>query len=102
MKIKKGDTITVITGKDRGKTGKVLRVFPREERILVEGIALQTKHRRRRQAREKGQKITIPGKISASNVLVLCGACGKATRVGFQVATSGKLRICRRCKTTLS
>lgn len=102
MKIRKGDTIAIMTGKDRGKTGKVLRVFPRENRILVGGAALQTRHRRARRAREKGQRVTIPGPIALSNVKVVCGSCGKPTRVGFQIGESVKLRVCRKCGSTLS
>lgn len=102
MKLKKGDNVFVITGKDRGKTGKVLRVIPQEGRILVEGIALQVRHRRRRQAREKGQRVSMPSFIPASNAQIICNSCGKRSRIGFQLAESGKIRICRRCKSPLS
>lgn len=100
-KIKKGDNVIVITGKDRGKTGKVLRVIPLKHRIAVEGIALQTRHRRSRKAREKGQKISVPGMISTSNIKLICSSCGKPTRVGFQIAEDGKHRLCKKCKAIL-
>lgn len=102
MHIKKGDTVFIITGKDRGKTGKVLRVAPQEGRILVEGIASQIRHRKRRQKTEKGQRVAMPAFIPASNAQVICASCGKRTRVGFQVAESGKIRVCKRCKAPLS
>lgn len=101
MKLKKGDMVVVRTGKDRGKRGKIIRVMPQEDRILVEGIALQIRHRRRRRAREQGQRVSVPGAIPAGNVMVVCSSCGKPTRIGFQVAESGKIRICKKCKATI-
>ena len=102
MKIRKGDTVVVATGKDRGKSGKVIRAFPRTGRLIIEGIALQSRHRRPRKSGEKGQKVTIPGPVAVSSVRLLCGGCGKATRVGFRVTGTVKQRICRKCGATLS
>lgn len=103
LKIKKGDTVKVITGKDRGATGKVLQVFPDARRVLVEDIALRTKHRRPRKQGEKGQRITVPGPIDMSNVMVVCGKCGKATRVGYHLDREAKLkaRVCKQCGANL-
>ncbi len=68
MKIKTGDTITVITGKDKGKTGKVLKAFPREDRVVVEGINIKKKHRKANQSGKKGQIVEIPHPIHVSNI----------------------------------
>jgi large subunit ribosomal protein L24 len=97
MKIKKGDTVIIISGKDRGKTGKVLRAFPKEGRIIVEGVNLRKKHVRPRRAGEKGQIIALPVSIDASNVKLICQNCGKPTRVGYKIEGEKKYRICKKC-----
>jgi large subunit ribosomal protein L24 len=100
-KIRKGDTVIIAKGKDRGKSGKVIRIFPRTKRLIVEGIALQSRHRRPRKAGEKGQRVTIPGPIAVGNVRLLCPSCGKATRVGFQLTGTVKQRVCKKCGATI-
>lgn len=100
MKIKKGDTVYVRRGKDRGKQGTVLRVFSREGRVLVEGIGLQIRHRRPRRSGEKGQRVTIPGPIAIANVQVLCPSCGKPTRIAFRQTGEEKQRVCKKCDTS--
>ena len=99
MKVKKGDNVKIITGKDRGKSGKVIRVFPTKNRVMVEDMALQTKHRKPRRGGEKGQRVTIPGPINVSNVMVICGKCNKPTRLGFHIDkdTNTKVRVCKQC-----
>lgn len=103
MKIRKGDTVKVTTGKDRGKTGKILRVDPGRGRVLIEDVALLTKHVRPKRGGEKGQRITVPGPVHASNVMVVCGKCGKPTRVGYHVdrEVKKKSRVCKKCGATL-
>jgi len=97
MKIKKGDTILVISGKDRGRKGKVLKVFPKEGKILVEGINLKKKHQKPKRTGEKGQIVTLPGLINISNLKLICPKCGKATRVGYIIVENKKYRICKKC-----
>jgi large subunit ribosomal protein L24 len=97
MKIKKGDTVLIISGKDRGRKGKVLEAFPKESRILVEGINLRKKHQRPRRMGEKGQIIELPGSISVSNAKLICPKCGKATKVGYKIVDKRKFRICKKC-----
>ncbi|MGB9743113.1 MAG: 50S ribosomal protein L24 [Minisyncoccales bacterium] len=97
MRIRKGDIVLIIKGKDRGKKGKVLQVFPRENRIMVEGVNLRKKHQRPRRAGEKGQIIILPGRFSASNVKLICSKCGQATRVGYKIEGEKKFRICKKC-----
>lgn len=98
MKIKTGDMVKVITGKYRGKTGKVVQVFPGEGRVIVEGVNLIKKHIKSRKRGEKGQVLTLPGTVHASNTMVLCPKCGKTTRVAVRIAGDTKVRFCRKCK----
>jgi len=97
MKIRKGDTVLIISGKDRGKTGKILKVLPRENKIVVEGVNLRKKHKKPRRGGEKGQTIVLPAPISASNVKLICSKCAKAARVGYKINGSRKYRICKKC-----
>ena len=97
MKIRKGDQVLIILGKDRGRKGKVLKAFPKELKILVEGINLKKKHVRPKREGEKGQIVQIPAPIQISNVKVICPKCGKATRVGYKITENRKSRICKKC-----
>ncbi len=103
MKIKKGDTITVITGKDRGKTGKVLQTLPTLNRVSAEGINVLTKHLKSGKRGQQGQKIEFPSPIQVSNVMLVCPQCGKLTRVSISTDTAGKAksRSCRKCKASI-
>jgi large subunit ribosomal protein L24 len=98
MRIKKGDTILVISGKDKGKKGKVIESFPKTNRIIVEGVNLRKKHQRPKKQGEKGQIITLPGSISIASVKLICPKCNKATRIGYKVSEKNKVRICKKCK----
>jgi len=102
--IKKNDTVKILSGKDRAKTGRVLKVVPDEERVVVEGINVRKKHRRPRRQGEKGQTIMIPMPIHVSNVMLVCPSCSKPTRAKRTPAGGGarKLRICRKCKAEIS
>ena len=100
MKVRKNDKVIVITGKDKGKSGKVLRVHPKLGKVVVEGVNIVTKHVRPRNSNEKGQKAFFPAKLDVSKVMVLCPKCGKATRVGYRKTESAKQkneRICKKC-----
>lgn len=101
MKIKKNDQVKILAGKDRGKTGKVLRVLSAEEKVIVEGLNIVKKHVKARKEGESGQRIEIPGKLNISNVMLVCPKCGKATRVGYKIAGENKLRACKQCKAEL-
>lgn len=103
MKIKKGDIIYMRAGKDRKKTGKIIRVFSKDGKILVEGINMAKKHRRARRQGQKGEIVNIPIAFPASRAQIVCQACGKPTRVGFRISegdnqrSSTKTRICKKC-----
>ena len=102
MKIKKGDLVLVISGKWKGKTGKVLRALPKEMKVAVEGVNLVKKHQRPRREGEKGQIMEIPKPLSVSKVKLICPHCKKATRVGYSIKGEKKerkkVRICKKCK----
>jgi len=115
MKIKKGDNVKILAGKDRGKTGKVLKVIKpkisaktrksKDVKVVVEGLNLRYKHLRPRREREKGQRIMFPAPMSISNVQLICPKCGKPTRVGFklrqtksEISQEKKDRVCKKCK----
>ena len=98
MKVKKGDNVLVTAGKDKGRTGKIIKSLPKELRVLVEGINLKKKHVRPKRQGEKGQIVEIPAALNISNVKLICPKCGKATRVGYAVEKDIKKRICKKCK----
>ena len=81
MKVKKGDTVLIISGKDKGRTAKVLRSLPKESLILIDGVNLKSKHARPKKQGEKGQVVKVPAPLNVSNVKFLCPKCGKAARV---------------------
>jgi len=98
-KIKKNDTVYVLAGKDRGKTGRVFRVYPLKERALVEGINYVKKHARKSQQDQKGGIIQKEMPIHLSNLALFCKRCNKYSRVGMSVLADGtKTRFCKRCK----
>lgn len=97
MKIKKGDTVLMVSGKDRLKKGKVLKSAPKTNQILVEGVNLKKKHQRPKKGGEKGQIISLPSFIAASAAKLICPKCGKATRIGYRIAGEKKFRVCKKC-----
>jgi len=97
MKIKKGDTVLIISGKDRSRTGKVLDAFIKEGKVVVEGINLRKKHVKPKRSGEKGQIVQLPSPMDVSNVKLICSKCSKATRVGFRKEGDKKYRICKKC-----
>lgn len=98
MKIKTNDKVKILAGKDRGKEGKVIQVFPKEGKIVVEGLNLMKKHLRPKKRGEKGQVIELAAPFSASNVMLICEKCGKPTRVGYKFEGDIKKRTCKKCK----
>lgn len=102
MKIKKNDQVKIISGKDKGKSGKVLHVFPSLERVIVEGLNLHKKHSKPRREGEKGQRIEVPAKINISNVMLVCPKCGKNTKVGYKIVEKNKFRFCKKCQAEIN
>jgi large subunit ribosomal protein L24 len=102
QRIKTGDTVEVIAGKDVGERGKVQSVLPKKNRVVVEGVNILHKHQKARQAGMRqvpAQIVKFPGPLDLSNVMLVCPSCDKRTRVGFRVREDGrKVRVCRKCK----
>ena len=98
MKIKKNDQVLIISGKNKGKKGKVLQVFPKENKVLIEGMNLRKKHLKAKKGGEKGEIVQLPSPMNVSNVKLVCPKCGKAARVGYKIAGEGKkFRVCKKC-----
>ena len=97
MKIRKNDQVIIISGKYRGKKGKVLRVLPKKEKIVVERVNLVKKHVRPKRSGEKGQVIQMPSPLPVSNLKLICSQCGKPTRVGLKIRAKKKYRVCKKC-----
>ncbi len=101
MKIKKGDNVKVLSGNDKGKTGEVLEVIPKTEKIIVKGINIRKKHVKPRKQGEEGGIIPVECAIHASKVNVVCPKCGKATKIGYEIEKDEKVRVCRKCNAKL-
>ena len=94
MNVKVNDNVLVIAGKDKGVQGKVLATSPKNNTVVVEGVRVQKKHAKARRANETSEIKEVPGPIDASNVMVVCPTCGKATRVKHNVVDGKKVRVC--------
>ena len=97
MKIKKGDTIIVTTGKDKTRQGKVDRVYPKTERVLVENINLYKKHVQKSKETPQGGIVEIPRPLPVSNIMLICKKCKKPGRTKYEVKDGKKIRICKKC-----
>jgi len=97
MKIKKGDRVLIVKGKDRGREGKVIKALPREGKVVVEGLNIIKKHIKSVRTGEKGQIVEIPAPLPVSNVKLICPKCKKPTRVGYKITNDTKYRICKKC-----
>ena len=114
MKIRTGDKVKILSGKDQGKTGKVLQVCLNENKVVVEGLNLMIKHQRPKKQGEKGQRIQFPAPINSSKVALICPKCGQNSRVGFKITESSlsaegqaksrriKNRICKKCQEVIN
>jgi large subunit ribosomal protein L24 len=102
QRIKKGDTVEVIAGKDLGERGEVLAVLPKEDRVIVQGVNILKRHNKARQAGNQqipAQIVEFEGKMHLSNVMLVCPTCEKASRVGFRTRDDGyKVRVCKNCQ----
>lgn len=97
MRIKKGDIVKIIAGKDNGKQGKVSRTLPSVGKIVVEKINIVKKHVKPKREGEKGQRVEIAAPLDVSNAMLVCPNCGKTTRVSFKVTAKDKVRVCKKC-----
>lgn len=97
LKIRKGDEVRVLTGKDKGKTGKVLDVIPQARRLIVEGVNVHVRFSRPKKQGEKGQRLELPGPMPVAKVILICPHCGKPTRVAHELKENNKFRKCKKC-----
>jgi len=102
MHVKKGDTVELISGKDKGKRGKVLTAFPKDNRVIVEGVNMLTKHVKPTRELQQGGIIHQEGPVHVSNVLLYCPKCKRGRRAGKKILKDGtKVRFCKACGETL-
>lgn len=101
MNIKKGDNIIVLSGKDRGRKGKVLRVIPKKDMVLVEGVNMKKRHKKARNTREKGQIVSIATPIRASTIAIADPKTGKPTRIGAKFLNGKKVRVAKKSGATI-
>ncbi|MDI3536924.1 MAG: large subunit ribosomal protein [Eubacteriaceae bacterium] len=103
MHVKKDDIVVVISGKDKGKKGKVIQSFPKESKVLVENINMITKHKKPTQQMQQGGIVRQEGPIDASKVMLFCEKCNRGVRTGHKFLTDGKkVRYCKKCNETFN
>jgi large subunit ribosomal protein L24 len=101
LKLKRGDTVQVMTGKFRGTKGKVTSALPSTAQVVVEGVNLIKRHRKPTNQRDPGGIIDVVKPIDASNVMLVCPSCGKPARIGYKIDDDKKSRFCKKCQATL-
>ncbi len=101
MKIKKGDSVKIIRGKDKGKDGKVEKVFPKDGKVLVSNINQYKRHLKARSETEPSEIVTLTKPLPEENVVLVCPKCHKTTRIGYKLEKNKKLRICKKCKSEI-
>jgi large subunit ribosomal protein L24 len=102
MKFKKGDLVTVVRGKDSGKTEKIEKVFSKEGKVLVAGVNQYKRHVKGRMQGQKSEIITLTKPLAVSNIRLVCPKCKKLSRVGYKMIKDGKVRVCRKCNAEIN
>ena len=97
MRIRKGDTVKVLSGNDKGKTGEVLEIIPKTNKIVVKGVNVRKKHVKARKQGEESGIISVECAIHSAKVNVVCPKCGKATKIGYSEEKGEKVRVCKKC-----
>lgn len=98
MKIIKGDSVKVVAGKDKGKIGKVMKVYSKDNKVLVENVNQYKRHLKKRSQNEESQIITLTKPLSVSSVSLICPKCNRLTRVGLKIEKGKKFRVCKKCE----
>ncbi|MBI2031429.1 MAG: 50S ribosomal protein L24 [Candidatus Levybacteria bacterium] len=98
MKLKKGDEVKIIRGKDKGKTGKIEKIFSKTKKVVIPGVNLYKRHLKARSQSQPSEIITLTKPIALANVILVCPKCHLPARVGFDMKGNEKIRICRRCQ----
>ena len=101
MKIKKGDQVQIMSGKDKGKKGKIISVLPRLDKVVIDKLNIVKRHSKPKRDGEKGQIVEVPAPFDVSNVMIVCPSCNKISRIGFSGEGKKKTRICKKCKKEL-
>ncbi len=103
IKVRRGDTVKVLRGRDRGKEGKIMAVIFKERRVIVEGLNMVSQHVKPRRSNEKGQRVRIAAPLQVSNVQVICPQCRKATRITIRRNEDGSRdRVCKKCQAVIT
>ena len=97
LKVKKGDTVEVLSGNDKGKQGEVLEVIPKKDKIIVKGVNVRKKHVKPRKQGEEGGIISVECAIHSAKANIVCPKCGKATKIGYVEEKGEKVRVCKKC-----
>ncbi len=97
MKLKKGDEVKIVAGKDKGKTGKVEKLFPKIEKVLIPGVNEYKRHMKARSQNQKSEIVTLTKPLPVANVQIVCPKCHKLTRVGYKMEKDTKIRYCKKC-----
>ncbi len=97
MKIKKGDTVKVLSGNDKGKTGEVLQIMPKEDKVIVKDVNVRKKHVKARKQGDESGILSVECAIPSAKVNVVCPKCGKSTKVGYSMEKDKKVRVCKKC-----
>lgn len=101
MKLKKGDKVKVIAGKDKGREGTIERVYVKTETVIIPGVNLYKKHVKKNEQMPQGGVVELPRQLNASKIMLVCPKCGKTTRVGYELKGDKKNRICKKCKSQI-
>lgn len=101
MKIKKGDKVKVIAGKDKGRDGKVEKVYKKQNKVLLPGINIYKKHIKKNEKMPKGGVVELPRPIDISKIMLICPTCNKPSRIGYKIEKNKKIRICKKCRTKI-
>lgn len=97
MKLIKGDSVKVVAGKDKGKVGKILRVYEDAGKVMVENVNQYKRHLKKRSQSEQSQIVTLTKPLALANVALICPKCNRVTRVGYELEKGKKVRICKKC-----
>ncbi|OGK38295.1 50S ribosomal protein L24 [Candidatus Roizmanbacteria bacterium RIFCSPHIGHO2_12_FULL_41_11] len=101
MKLKKGDKVKITAGKDRGREGIVERVYKKTGSVIIPGVNIYKKHVKKSEQMPQGGVVDIPRPLKSAKVMLICPKCSKATRVGYKVTKDRKMRICKKCQSTI-
>jgi len=101
MKLRKGDSVKIAMGKDKGRVGKIEKIYPKENKVLVEGVNQYKRHLKSRTQNQKSEIVTLTKPLPVSAVALVCPKCNKVTRVGFRIEKDKKERFCKKCEKSI-